>query len=460
MEICVIGAGYVGLVTAACLAKIGHKVVCVERDISRVENLLRGVCPIYEPGLPEIIENMQHQRVLRFTADMKDAVQSADAIFIAVGTPSRDDGSSDISQVLDCASQVAEYAEHGAVIITKSTVPVGTNKVIRRVVQSARPNARLKVASNPEFLREGSAVKDFDEPDRIVIGFSEKSAGEVLKKIYKPLTDKGFQLVQTSCENAEIIKYASNAFLALKVTFANELSDLCEAAGGNMEDVAHGVGLDGRIGPKFLNAGPGYGGSCFPKDTRAMAYMGRKFRARQTLVETVVERNETRKQQIAQRILLALGANVKTKSVCVWGIAFKANTDDIRDAPALTIIKHLEDAGVKVRAHDPKAMNAARKALPKTRFFATPQEAARGVDMIVVLTEWAEYKDVAFKPLADVVKGRLIADFRNLLPRNAVTAAGFQLFTVGKGMDRPSRPVNRKIKMVANEFHDRRDVSL
>ncbi len=441
MEICVIGAGYVGLVTAGCLSKIGHTVVCVERDKTRVKKLEMGECPIYEPGLPEIIKSSKALGTLRFTLNLQDAVQSAKAIFVAVGTPSKDNGSSDISQVLECVAQVAEYAQHGAVIITKSTVPVGTNRSVRQVVHSVRPNAKLTVASNPEFLREGSAVKDFDKPDRIVIGFSEKSAGEILRKIYKPLTDKGFALVQTSCENAEIIKYASNAFLALKVTFANELSDLCEASGGNIKDVAFGLGLDNRVGPKFLNAGPGYGGSCFPKDTRAMAYMGQKFGTRQTLVETVIKRNELRKLQIAQRILATLGTNPKGRSVCIWGIAFKANTDDIREAPAITIIKVLENAGVNVRAHDPQAMGHARHALPKTQFFSSPEEAAEGADIIAVLTEWDSYKRIDFDTVAANMKGNTLMDFRNFLPKSSVKAAGLQIISIGSSTDNTSHLV-------------------
>lgn len=441
MEICVIGAGYVGLVTAACLSKIGHTVSCVERDRARVKKLANGECPIYEPGLASIIKKSMLNGSLRFTYHMQDGVQNAKAIFVAVGTPSREDGSSDISQVLESAEQAANFANVGAVIITKSTVPVGTNRAVQRVVYSARPDGKLTVASNPEFLREGSAVKDFEEPDRIVIGFKKNSAGETLRKIYKPLTDKGFALVQTSCENAEMIKYASNAFLALKVTFANELSDLCEALGGDMKDVALGLGLDGRIGPKFLKAGPGYGGSCFPKDTRAMAHMGRKFGARQTLVETVIERNEARKLQIARRILAVLGSNAKGKSVCIWGIAFKEGTDDIRDAPAITIIKVLENMGVNVRAHDPEAMGQARHVLPKTQFFSSPEEAAEGTDLIAILTGWESYKRIDFDTVAANMKGDTLMDFRNILPKSSVKAAGLRIISIGSSADNTSHLV-------------------
>ena len=456
MKICVIGAGYVGLVTAACLAKIGHKVTCLERDSDRLNMLSRGICPIYEPGLQAIIERAQLQEALDFTNNMKLAASFADVIFVAVGTPPRDDGSSDLTQVLDCVSEVSEHAKQGAVIVTKSTVPMGTNKLIRRIVESARPNARLKVASNPEFLREGSAISDFEAPDRIVIGSNEKSASNTLKKIYEPITSKGVQLILTSCENAELIKYASNAFLAMKVTFANELSDLCEVAGGEMDEVVRGLGLDNRIGPKFLNPGPGYGGSCFPKDTRALAHMGRTFGARQTIVEAVIDGNKSRKENTAKKILGMLGPNPVGKVVCVWGLAFKANTDDIRDAPSVSIIGYLESAGIKVRAHDPKAMKAAETLLPMTSFFSTPLEAAKGADLIIALTDWAEYREIEFKKLAVVVRKRFIADFRNFLPGKKVTASGFRLFTIGKGMGKQQPPTIGRLDGTLDKIDDRR----
>ena len=456
MRICVIGAGYVGLVTSACLASIGHKVTCLERDNGRLDMLSRGICPIYEPGLQSIIERTQLDETLAFTNNMKLAAHFADVIFVAVGTPPRDDGSSDLTQVLDCVSEVAEYAKKGAVIVTKSTVPMGTNKLIRRIVESARPNARLKVASNPEFLREGSAISDFEMPDRIVIGCSEKSAGDTLKKVYVPITAHGVPLVLTSCENAELIKYACNAFLAMKVTFANELSDLCEVAGGEMDEVVRGLGLDNRVGPKFLNPGPGYGGSCFPKDTRALAHMGRTFGARQTLVEAVIDGNKSRKEQVAKKILSMLDSNPIGKVVCVWGLAFKANTDDMRDAPSVAIIRYLELAGIKVRAHDPQAMEAAKAQLPMTSFFSTPLEAARGADLIIALTDWAEYREIEFPKVAAVVKKRLIADFRNFLPRKKVAASGFRMFTIGKGMDKQRVPTFGRFDGTINEADDRR----
>ena len=435
MKICVVGCGYVGLVTGACLSKLGHTVVCVDRNKERIYELKMGVCPIYEPGLPEILNTSTELGTLSFTSDIRTAALGARAIIVAVGTPTMNDGSSDTSAVLESVTRLAELAEHDAVIIIKSTVPVGTNRVVRRLVESTRPTANLTVGSNPEFLREGSAVKDFNEPDRIVIGFGDRVAGEVMREIYRPLIDNGAHLIQTSCENAEIIKYAANGFLALKVTFANELSDLCEVAGGNMEEVANALGFDSRIGSKYLIPGPGYGGSCFPKDTRALAHIGQNFGARQTLIEAVIARNEVRKEQIAQRILTSLGRNVRGKSVCIWGVAFKANTDDIREAPAVTIIQRLEDAGVKVRAHDPKAMEHARRVLPVTKFFTDPEEAASGVDVVAVLTEWPIYRDIDFKIVAEVMNGNLILDFRNFLPRTSVTFAGLRLATIGNGAD-------------------------
>ena len=437
MNITVVGAGYVGLVAAACLAKFGHKVICVERDRARVASIAAGNCPFFEPGLPELLRSMIRKNSLRITSDMTDAVRSARAIFIAVGTPSKPDGSADIGQVLDCAFQAAADASAGTVIVVKSTVPVGTSKAVLRMVRAGRAANRLSVVSNPEFLREGSAVKDFEEPDRIVVGLRDNNARDVMREIYEPLTRRGCILLETSCENAELIKYASNAFLALKVTFANELADLCEAVRGDIEDVTKGIGLDSRIGPKFLKPGPGFGGSCFPKDTRALAVAGERHGARQTLVERVVAANEDRKVKVAQRILALLGPAPGGKCVCIWGIAFKANTDDIREAPALTIIRHLEAAGVRVRAHDPEAMEAAKEVLPATEFFDTPEAAAEGTDLIAVLTEWAVYKSVAFASLAEVVKRRVIVDFRNIVPKNVVTTAGFQLVLVGSGVHQP-----------------------
>lgn len=438
VDITVIGAGYVGLVTAACLAKFGHTVICVEQDRTRVASISAGNCPIFEPGLPELLRSMIRKGALRITSDMTGAVRSARAIFIAVGTPSKPDGSANISQILDCASRVAADSCPGAVIVVKSTVPVGTSRTVLRMVTAGRAANQLSVALNPEFLREGSAVKDFERPDRIVVGLQDKNARNVMRQIYAPLTRQGYPLLETSYENAELIKYASNAFLALKVTFANELADLCEAVRGNFEDVTKGVGLDNRIGPKFLKAGPGFGGSCFPKDTRAFASTGERYGARQTLVERVIAANEDRKIKVAQRILALLGPTPKDKCVCIWGIAFKANTDDIREAPALAIIQHIEAAGVRVRAHDPQAMGAAEKVLSATEFFDKPEEAAEGVDLVAVLTEWTVYKSIDFNSLAKVVKRRVIADFRNIVPKQVVTNAGFELVLVGNGVHHAS----------------------
>lgn len=442
MNIGVIGAGYVGLVTAACLSRIGHTVVCVEKNEARLSLLKLGVCPIYEPGLAEIIKESLGNGRLSFTSDISDAAIQAEAAFVAVGTPPLEDGSPDISQVLECVEEIARVARFGTVVVTKSTVPVGTNRIIQALLDKKRPCAGLMVGSNPEFLREGSAVMDFDQPERIIIGSFTEKAAVVLQSIYQWFADRGFPLIYTTCENAEIIKYASNAFLALKVGFSNELADLCEALNGDMTLVAAGLGLDSRIGAKFLNPGPGYGGSCLPKDTLALAHIGKKMGARQLLVEQAIMSNEQRKVRVADRILTVLKKAGGGNTVCIWGVAFKANTDDVRHAPALTIIPLLERAGLLVQAHDPVASENAKKELPATKFMGTPLEAAEGADIVVVLTEWPDYKRVSAPELARSVRQKIVIDYRNLLDSSVMLAAGFEYMAVG------SSPT------MVNSFHD------
>ncbi|MEH6727351.1 MAG: UDP-glucose/GDP-mannose dehydrogenase family protein, partial [Hyphomicrobiales bacterium] len=365
MQVTMIGTGYVGLVSGICFSEFGFKVTCVDLDADKITSLNYGVLPIYEPGLDRLME--QNRQRLTFTTDLDAAVAKADVVFIAVGTPSRrGDGEADLQYVHAAARQIARAMKPETVIVLKSTVVVGTNAEVRRIIEEARPGVPFSLASNPEFLREGSAIEDFMRPDRVVVGVTDERATQVLQQLYRPLYLRDAPIVITTPENAELIKYAANAFLAMKITFINEVADLCEQTGGNVQEVAKAIGLDNRIGGKFLHAGPGFGGSCFPKDTRAFAATGRKYGAPQTLIETVVDVNEARKQAMARKVLAELGDTPQGKTVGVLGLAFKPNTDDMREAPSLAVISVLEAAGVNVKAHDPQAMKEAKDHLPNT----------------------------------------------------------------------------------------------
>ncbi|MCB1472428.1 MAG: UDP-glucose/GDP-mannose dehydrogenase family protein [Rhodobiaceae bacterium] len=433
MRICMIGAGYVGLVSGACFSEFGFHVDCIDLDENRIAGLNRGEMPIYEPGLDDLVARNAEAGRLFFTTAFDETVATADVIFIAVGTPSRrGDGEADLQYVYAAARDIARVMKPGAVVVTKSTVVVGTNRRVREIIAEARPGVPFSVASNPEFLREGSAIEDFMRPDRVVIGVEDEAAENALRRLYRPLSLREAPLVVTSLENAEIAKYAANAFLAMKVTFINEVADLCEKAGGNVQDIARAIGLDNRIGPKFLHAGPGFGGSCFPKDTRAFAATGKRYGAPQTLVERVIDINEARKTAMAQRVLDSLDGN-GNRTVAVLGLAFKPNTDDIREAPSLTIVEHLLANGAEVRVHDPEAMENAEKLLKGVTFCDSALDAATGADAVVIVTEWNAYRGMDLKELAGVMRGNRLIDLRNIFRDDDIEGSGLVHTAIGRG---------------------------
>jgi UDPglucose 6-dehydrogenase len=433
MRIAMIGAGYVGLVSGACFAEFGVDVTVMDVDPDKIAGLHAGRMPIYEPGLDKLVaENVSKGR-LTFTTDIDAAVKGADAVFLAVGTPTRrGDGHADLTYVYAAAEQVARAADGPLVIVTKSTVPVGTGREVQAIVRRTRPDAQISVASNPEFLREGSAIGDFMRPDRVVIGVDDDRALAVLKQLYRPLYLIETPVLAVSIESAELIKYAANAFLATKITFINEIADLCEKLGADVHDVARGMGLDGRIGRKFLHPGPGYGGSCFPKDTLALARTAQDAGAPIRLVEATIAVNEARKAQMADRILAALGPSPAGKRVGVLGVTFKPETDDMRDAPSLVILPKLVAAGVEVRAFDPQPGHA-RQSLPAAvGFAATALDAAKGADAVVVLTEWNEFRALAPHRLKSAMAGDVVLDLRNVWDPAAMRAAGFAYSSIGR----------------------------
>ncbi|MBL6456991.1 UDP-glucose/GDP-mannose dehydrogenase family protein [Belnapia sp. T6] len=434
MRIAVLGAGYVGLVSGACFAEFGVNVCIVDTDPAKVEALRRGVIPIYEPGLDKLVAENHADGRLGFTTDLEEAMEGADCVFLAVGTPSRrGDGHADLRYVYAAAEGVARAAKKdGLVLVTKSTVPVGTGQKIREIVQRVRPDLTIHVASNPEFLREGNAIGDFMRPDRVVLGADSDAAFATLRRLYRPLYLIETPIVATSIETAELIKYAANAFLATKITFINEIADLCERVGADVHDVARGMGLDGRIGRKFLHPGPGYGGSCFPKDTLALALTARDAGAPIRLVEATIAVNDARKEAMADRILAALGPSPAGKSVGILGVTFKPETDDMRDAPSLVILPKLVAAGVEVTVHDPQP-GQARQVLPAaTRFAASPIEAATGADVVVLLTEWNEYRSLSPDRLRSAMRGETLLDLRNAWDPVAMREAGFHYSSVGR----------------------------
>lgn len=441
MRIALIGAGYVGLTSGACFAQLGHSVTCVDIDQSRISALKAGRLPIFEPGLEDIVTRKTRQHRLRFGSDIEAGCRDADAIFLAVGTPSRPDGAIDLTFIEAAARQIARPMRRDVVAVIKSTVVPGTARRLREVIAEARGGLDFSVASNPEFLREGNAVADFLSPDRIVVGADDPRAAKVLREIYAPLLAKGAPGLFTNTTNAEMIKYAANAFLALKVGFINEVADLCEQIGGDVMAVAEGIGLDHRIGRAFLSPGPGFGGSCFPKDTRAFAEIGRRHGAPQHLTETLIDRNEDRKNAIAQQVLREIGSDRKAPHVAVLGVAFKANTDDARESAALTIIPQLIEAGCIVHAHDPKARPAVLGAA--VIWHETSYEAAAGADIVLILTEWDEYRDLDLKQLARLMAGRTIIDCRNLLDFGQATQHGFRHLAIGRAAPPATQPGHR-----------------
>jgi len=433
MRIAMIGTGYVGLVSGACFSQFGFDVICVDKDANKIEALKRGEIPIFEPGLERLVEDNSGKGRLQFTTDLPSAIEGADAIFIAVGTPTRrGDGHADLTYVYAAAAEIAKAASGNTVVVTKSTVPVGTGRKVAEILHQNRPELEFDVVSNPEFLREGSAIEDFMRPDRVVIGAETDRARDVMKRIYRPLFLIETPIVFTGLETAEIIKYAGNTFLATKITFINEIANLCEKVGANVHDVARGIGLDGRIGRKFLHAGPGFGGSCFPKDCLALVHTAREHDAPQSIVETVLAVNSARKKEMAQRIIEACGGSVQGKTIAVLGLTFKPNTDDMRDSPSLDIVPALQQAGANVRAYDPEGMNEARKLLPGTEFCAGAYEAMRGADAVAILTEWNEFRALDFGQMKALLREPVMVDLRNVYNPADMRAAGFAYRSIGR----------------------------
>jgi UDPglucose 6-dehydrogenase len=432
MRIAMIGTGYVGLVSGACFADFGHQVTCVDKDESKIASLRRGEIPIFEPGLDALVAANVKAKRLDFATDLKAPVTEADAVFIAVGTPSRrGDGHADLSYVYAAAREIAEALEGFTVVVTKSTVPVGTGDEVERRIREANPKADFVVASNPEFLREGAAIRDFKFPDRIVVGTSDERARKVLGDVYRPLSLNQAPLMFTARRTAELIKYAANAFLATKITFINEIADLSEKVGADVQEVARGIGLDNRIGPKFLHAGPGYGGSCFPKDTRALVQIAQDHDVQLRIVEAVLSVNDNRKRAMARKVATAAG-NLRGKKVAVLGLTFKPDTDDMREAPSIPLVTGLLDMGAKVRAHDPVGMEQARKELPDIEYFDDPYDCVRGADAMVVVTEWVQYRTLDLERLKAEMAQPVVIDLRNIYRPADMEAHGFVYESVGR----------------------------
>ncbi len=433
MRIAIIGAGYVGLVTGACLSEFGFEVRCVDSDASRVARLQCGKMPIFEPGLQSLVARNIAAGRLGFGTDLAPAMRGAAAVFIAVGTPSRrGDGHADISYVLEAAKQVAELMEPRTVIVTKSTVPVGTGRQVAELIRRTRPDVEFSMVSNPEFLREGSAIDDFMRPDRVIIGTEDDHGREVMAAVYRPLYLRETPIVFTNIETAELSKYAANAFLATKITFINEMADLAEKVGANVHDVARAIGLDKRIGPKFLHPGPGFGGSCFPKDTLALVKTGIDAGAPTRIVEAVVSVNEKRKREMAERIVRACGGSVDGRRIAILGVTFKPNTDDMRDAPSLVILPALLEKGAGVQAYDPQGMEAAAAMLPGVDWAGNAYEAVTGADAVVILTEWNEFRALQLGRLREAMRAPVMIDLRNIYDPASVRAAGFIYSSVGR----------------------------
>lgn len=434
MKIGMIGAGYVGLVSGACFSEFGVDVICVDKDDSRIDRLNAGKCPIFEPGLEHLIASNVEAGRLRFTTDLVDAVSGADAVFIAVGTPSRrGDGHADLTYVFAAAKEIADALDGYSVIVTKSTVPVGTGREVKRVIQETRPDAAFDVASNPEFLREGSAIGDFMRPDRVVIGSETQRAADVLSELYRPLFLLETPIINTELETAELIKYAANSFLATKITFINEFASLCEKVGADIQDVARGIGLDGRIGGKFLHAGPGYGGSCFPKDTLALVKTARDANAPIRIVETVVAINDARKIAMADKVVEACNGSVDGKNIAILGLTFKPNTDDMRDSPSLAIIAALQKAGASIRAYDPQGMDEAATLLEDVMFCEGPYGTMEGAHALVIVTEWNAFRALDLNRVKTLLTHPVLVDLRNIYNPREMELAGFMYYSVGRG---------------------------
>lgn len=438
MRVAMIGTGYVGLVSGACFADFGHVVTCIDKDAGKIERLKKGEIPIFEPGLDQLVASNVKQGRLFFTTDAAEAVRMADAVFIAVGTPSRrGDGHADLSYVYAAAEEIAGLVDGFTAVVTKSTVPVGTGDEIEAIFKRVRPGADVAVVSNPEFLREGAAISDFKRPDRVVVGTDDERGREVMRALYRPLNLNETPILFTGRRTSELIKYAANAFLALKITYINEVADLCEALGADVQQVARGIGLDNRIGGKFLHAGPGYGGSCFPKDTLALVRTAADAGSPIRLVETTVAVNDVRKKAMAKRVATALGADgsddcLAGKTVGVLGLTFKPNTDDMRDAPALDIVPALQAMGAKVQAYDPEGMDEARKLLAGVDYRAGPYEAIEGADVMVIVTEWDQFRALDLDRVKASLKTPIVVDLRNVYKADEMRARGFTYSSIGR----------------------------
>ena len=451
MKIAVIGTGYVGLVSGACFADFGYEVICVDKDQSKIQRLLKNEIPIYEPGLDVLVAGNAAVGRLAFTTDLPSAVTGADAVFIAVGTPSRrGDGHADLSYVYAAAEEVARAADGDLVVVTKSTVPVGTGDEVERIVREARPDIEIDVVSNPEFLREGSAIEDFKRPDRVVIGAESNRAREVMKRLYRPLFLNETPILYTDRRTSELTKYAANAFLATKIYFINEMADLCEKVGADVQSVARGIGLDRRIGSKFLHAGPGFGGSCFPKDILALERTGAQFDAPSRIIDAVMKGNDARKPRMADRIIEACGGSLEGKVVAILGVAFKPETDDMREAPAIDIVNRLKEAGAKIKVYDPAAMEEADKldAFKGVGWCSSSHEAISGADVLAIITEWNEFRALDLDQVKDLLRSPIIVDMRNIYTVEEMAKAGFTYISVGRQAVGGERPVHEKVAPV------------
>ncbi|MET0171300.1 MAG: UDP-glucose/GDP-mannose dehydrogenase family protein [Agrobacterium vaccinii] len=435
MRIVMIGSGYVGLVSGACFADFGHDVICVDKMPEKIEALKNGQIPIFEPGLDAIVASNAKAGRLSFTTELKSAVADADVVFIAVGTPSRrGDGHADLGYVYAAAKEIAAAVTGFTVIVTKSTVPVGTGDEVERIIREENPSADIAVVSNPEFLREGAAIDDFKRPDRIVVGLSDERARPVMTEVYRPLYLNQSPLLFTTRRTSELIKYAANAFLAMKITFINEMADLCEKVDADIQDVSRGIGLDGRIGAKFLHAGPGYGGSCFPKDTLALAKTAQDYDSPVRLIETTIAVNDTRKRAMGRKVIAAVGGDIRGKKIAVLGLTFKPNTDDMRDSPAIAVVQTLQDAGAKVTGYDPEGMVNARPLMEGIEYATGPYEAAQDADAVVIVTEWNQFRALDLDRLKSIMASPVLVDLRNIYRPDEVTAHGFTYAGIGRSL--------------------------
>ncbi len=433
MRIAVVGSGYVGLVSGACLADFGHTVICIDKDAGKISRLEQGIMPIFEPGLAELVAKNRRDNRLFFSTDLEASVKGVEAVFIAVGTPSRrGDGHADLQYVFDATREIARALDGPCVVITKSTVPVGTGDEVERILKEERPELEVSVVSNPEFLREGAAINDFKRPDRIVVGAEDQRGRDVLAAIYRPLYLNQAPLVFTGRRTSELIKYAANAFLATKITFINEMADLCEAVGANVQEVARGIGLDNRIGSKFLHAGPGYGGSCFPKDTLALIRTANDHAVPLSIVESVVTANDKRKRAMARRVITALDGNVRGKTIAILGLTFKPNTDDMRDAPSIAVIQALQDAGARIRAYDPEGVEQARHVLTGIDYAPSALACLDGADAACIITEWDEFRALDLKDIARRLGAPVLIDLRNIFRPEEARAAGLTYASIGR----------------------------